>query len=428
MDYYKCLDLSKESKPTKEDIDKSYRKLVKKWHPDRNQNNVDEATQKFKEISEAYKILSDEKTRSIYDKYGHDGLKEQNHGMSGFNPFEMFQNMFQMGQQQDNVPDCVQQIQVSLEDLYTGKTFIHDITRYSFCAPCEGTGTLDKKEDKCDKCNGQGVKLQQVGPGMFAQAKCKACKGTGMDPQLEKCKKCKGNKFIEETVSVEVVIPKGGYHESPIIIENEGNQIPRDEMRNGQQRSNLVFVINEIGHKTFKRRVIIEEKRRVDMADLFVELDISFAESLYGFSKTVTHLDGDIFIIENNDMCRHGDTFVIIGKGMPRLNDTDKFGDLIVRLNVRHPKEDNMSDETIKQIKKSLEPLIKPIKKEFDTFVKNKKVNKENVSELIPFDKYRKSAKIKSDTDDMDREYMNRDNDSSDSDDMHGKMQQCAHQ
>ena len=123
QDLYKVLELEKNA--TEEQIKSSYRKLVRKWHPDKNQDNVEEATKKFREISEAYAILSDAQKRDAYDKFGFSGLDETDGGEGtggpggpfGFDPFSMFKSFFQ---KENDVPEVQVSVNVTLEELYTG--------------------------------------------------------------------------------------------------------------------------------------------------------------------------------------------------------------------------------------------------------------------------------------------------------------------
>lgn len=407
VDFYEILGLKRTA--TEEDIKKSYKKLAKRWHPDKNMDNKEEAEIRFKEISEAYSVLSDPEKKQIYDVHGIEGLKQSsNEGPEGINPFELFRHIFEQGND-DGIPDCVEHIKVDLSTLYTGGTVTREVSRSSFCVKCDGTGLKSKDKSEsvdCKKCGGKGAMLIMLGPGMFTEAKCKSCKGLGIDESVEKCTKCKGKKFYKETVELEVTIPKGAHNKFSIIIEEQGNQVPPDEVdKVGKSRSDVVFVVVEERHKTFERGVVIPEKRRVDFADLLIRLDISFAESLLGFTMNISHLDNHNVTIKCDEMCRHGDKYVIIGGGMPRLNDEGKFGDLFVDINVQHPREAGINPETRSQLKKLLAP--KKGKSQQDT---------KDAVELIPLEKYKANIKIKTDSNAMRDEYRHRNGENSDSD------------
>lgn len=439
-DYYKVLEIPKTA--SDDEIKGNYRILAKKWHPDKNPHRKEEAEKKFKEIAEAYSVLSDPEKKSIYDKHGIEGLKSADSGggfggFDGFNPFDMFNKVMSGGfggmfggGGNDDVPDLKTGLRVSLADLYTGKTVEQTIERTIFCKKCNGTGTKDKTEGKCKKCDGKGQGLIMLGPGHFAQTVCNMCRGTGLDPAVEKCKKCSGNKFSKESVAIEVTVPKGAFNKYPIVIEGEGHQVPPDEVEKvGKERSNVVFYVMEEPDKFFRRGVVIEEKGTVDPSDLLIEIDITFSESIVGFYKEIKHVDGHIVNIVMPDPVRHGDTVVVKHEGMPKLN-TDDFGDLIIRINVQHLKDSKLNGSTRRKIIKlcgenppEIPEGIKPAK-------------------LITIEQYRKDAKIRAESESMKAKYKQRkskhkhsdDSDSDSSDDgMHGMpaqamMQGCAQQ
>lgn len=400
QDYYNVLEIQKDA--TADDIKKSYKKMAKKWHPDMH-GGSDDAKKKFQKISEAYEILSDPKKRKIYDEYGEDGLKETGE-MPDFDPMQLFSQMMgQMGMQNSNdVPDVYTSIKLTLEQLYTGETVQESMDRHSLCDKCNGTGGVNGSDISCKKCKGQGSAVKAIAPGMYTQVPCKDCKGTGTDKSAKKCSKCDGVKFFKETVTMSVNVPKGAYVKYPIVLKNEGNQIPPEEIgHNDNNRSNAVFIVIEEPHDTFTRGIAIPEKHKIDYADLMVELAIPFADSIHGFKKNITHLDGKTYTIEHNEPCRYGDILVITGKGMPVLKSKNKYGDLFIKLNVEHPKDINLSPE----IK---EHIYKKITKEQKTPKSKQTEQYEDPISWIPFDEYKLSAKINSESNALKEEYMRR--------------------
>lgn len=403
LDYYEILEVKKTA--SEEEIKKKYKIMAKKWHPDKNLDKKEEAEKMFKTISEAYTVLSDPEKRKIYDQFGIDGLRE-NGGRDDFDPMEMFKNMFGMsgGMQEDDVPDVKSQISIKLEDMYKGKTLTHKIQRHSFCDKCRGNGTKSGQSGECKPCKGQGSKLSMVGPNMMTQLKCPVCRGSGTDPTIDKCKKCNGQKFYKEEVTIDVVIPKGVHNKYPLVINNEGNAIPPDEVHKiGKERSNVVLFISEKTDPFFQRGLVIPEKGKVDFSDLLIEFDISFAESICGFYKEIKHLDEHKVQFVLKESCRHGDVFVIKSEGMPRLNSSE-FGDLFIKINVQHPRDCKLTMDEKHKIAKLLH--IKPVDIPTDIIP----------SELIPIDKYKLDAKIQSETDNMKEKYKNRKNKKPDSD------------
>lgn len=378
-DYYDILEISKNATP--EEVKKGYNRLAKKWHPDRNPDNVDEATAKFKDISVAYGVLSDPQKREIYDKYGLEGLQQSSGGGQMVDPMEIFEqfqramggmgglggimeNMFGMNQREDEnggVPDLQVQLRMSLKDAYNGKTTYVDVERIAMCEKCDGTGAKDKSSEiACNQCDGSGQMTVQMRQGPFMQigkTTCKACKGTGLNQSVEKCKKCDGNKGVMENVQVQITVPRGVFEKVPIIIPNEGHEIPK-KSRGTNTRTNLVVIITDAQtDKLFKRGPVIAEKGRVDPSDLMIEVEVSFVDSLSGFYKEIEHLDGHHIKICLSEPCRHGDTFVIKGEGMPKFNNkynqqnqqnqqTIQYGDLVVQFNVEHPKNLSSNDKT----------------------------------------------------------------------------------
>ena len=409
-DYYNILEIS--NKASDDEIKKSYRRLAKLWHPDKHKENTkEEAERRFKIIAEAYEVLSNPEKRKIYDMHGIEGLKQsegqgghEGQGGFGFNPFEMFKNMFGSEDTTD-VPDCVNTLNVNLEDLYNGITIKQEIERYSLCDKCNGKGTKCGINSTCNKCKGQGMTLIMIRPGMFAQSTCRECHGTGIDQSIEKCKKCNGNKFFKENIILTVNVPKGVYNKYPIVINEEGNAVPPEDISKiGKTRSDAVFVIVEKSHTMYKRGIVIPEKGKIDFSDLLIEIDVPFVESIVGFNKEITHLDGRTLDINIDEPCRHGDIYVIIEEGMPKIGNAKK-GDLFVKISVDHPRNTKFTQP----IKQQLYKLITGNEK-----LKLSKRTK-NTVELVHFDKYKINAQIQSNSDSMREEYQNRR--------MYGKLQ-----
>jgi DnaJ family protein A protein 2 len=172
-EYYTRLGV--EASASVDDIKKAYKKMAIKFHPDKNPNNP-EAVEKFKEISEAYEVLSDEKKRQIYDKYGKDGLKEG--GFNAHNAEDIFSQFFGGGgfssffggggnRGPKRTENIVHELQVTLEDLYKGKTSKLAVQRNVLCGKCSGSGAREgASAAKCRTCEGRGVRIiiKQMGP------------------------------------------------------------------------------------------------------------------------------------------------------------------------------------------------------------------------------------------------------------------------
>jgi DnaJ-class molecular chaperone len=351
---YDILEVAKDA--STEDINKSYKKLARKWHPDRHrdQKDKDEATEKFKVISEAYQILSDETKRKLYDRGGMVAVNNNESGGHGVNPFDLFSQMFggMGGHMHSNMHDDYENVtttvELTLEEVYMGGKHTVNVTRKNPCEKCGGVGVTNPNASKCPTCDGKGAIIRVMG-NMMMQQPCHVCHQTGVNPDAEKCKKCKGKCCLEETVDIEVDIPAGWHEKCPIFVENEGHGIPEEDIpKVGREKTGLVLHIDEKEHEIFKRGFMMPEKGEVDYSDLLMILKLTFAESICGFAKTFTHLDGNHFTIKMDKSVRHDDKLIIKGKGMPVINnygdETQKFGDLIVSVEVEHPASLDLSN------------------------------------------------------------------------------------
>ena len=323
QDYYELLGVSKNADSN--EIKKQYKKMAMKYHPDRNKNNKEEAEKKFKDISNAYNVLTDPQKKQIYDQCGEEGLKQ---GGGGGDPFSMFQEMFgeggfsfggmggmggMGGGRQNRSNHEVKKINVSLEDLYKGKTFKFNIT-HTILKP-EKMGSIKD----CNHCGGSGVevKVQRLGPLIQQmQVPCSHCNGSGKI----------FDKNALEKVSKKVTLPikKGMCNGEQIILKGLGN-FNIHTMEN----DNLIFLINETEHDVFRR-----EKN-----DLLIGLDITLLDSLVGFKFEFTHLDGEKCIIESYEIIKQDDIKVVKNKGMPYNSRNEVFGDLIFKFNIIYPSQ-----------------------------------------------------------------------------------------
>lgn len=191
-------------------LKKAYRKKAMKYHPDKNPGA--EAEEKFKDISFAYSVLSEEDKRAAYDRGGEEGLKEGGGGGGG-GPSDIFEHFFGGGggrRQERKTKSIVHQMSVSLGDLYNGSTRKIKLARQVLCSDCSGTGGKNGvKPKQCGPCGGRGstMQLRPFGPGMMTQVqvRCSSCGGTGenMRPQ-DRCPGCKGEKLVPDKKILEV--------------------------------------------------------------------------------------------------------------------------------------------------------------------------------------------------------------------------------
>jgi DnaJ-class molecular chaperone len=360
-DYYGILGVAKDA--SQSDIKKAYRNLAIINHPDKNPDNKEHATEKFKDISEAYQILSDAEKREIYDKHGEDGLKQRGHGgMEGMDVGDLkdfLKSMF--GQEEDEEVAAVHFVrECTLEELFKGFTTQETVERCSLCKHCNGTGAVDCKEHNCEKCNGVGqvAKIIQRGPMIqrFVE-KCETCNGSGVDGIFDKCKPCRGTRLVKESIELEFKVSPGAFNRAAIVLENVGNEIPPSERNENQEkeRSDVVMIIKEKKNDIFKRMFSIRgKKEEVDPADLLMDLDISLAESICGFNKDIDHVSGKKVNISHSNVLKEGDIIVVSKKGMPIFdnkneNENDnkdgkttsekkqkiKYGDLYINIKIQ---------------------------------------------------------------------------------------------
>jgi DnaJ-class molecular chaperone len=385
-DYYEILGIDKNADD--KTIKKAYKTLANKVHPDKNPNNIEEATEKFKEVTAAYEVLSNPDKRKIYDEHGEEGLKHAGSADMSDNPFNDFmKHMFNMAPEQNNtieIPDIEIDYELTLEEMFTGIKVKKNITRKNLCNDCEGTGFADKKEHKCSNCQGQGksVRIQRMGP-MVQQIiePCRPCQGRGIDRNINPCNKCHGKTTLSEDHELDFAIPAGSFGGLTLVSQNRGNEIPH-KYRKGQERSNVKITLKMKNHNTYNRMFIIENKKHVaNPADLLHEINILLVESLCGVNRTIKYLDGTDIKITCNKIIKDGTIMILQGKGMPIINSTEK-GDLYIKFNVLYPCE--ISLESKKKIWNALSNTNIEIPQE------NNLINLEDINLNAKSDDYKK--------------------------------------
>jgi len=341
---------------TQAEIKKSYRKLALKYHPDKNPGSED----KFKEISYAFEVLSDETKKRIYDQGGMEALKEGGGGGGGHNPMDIFDMFFgggMRGHRGHEGPrrgrDMVHPLKVSLEELYNGATRQLALNKNVICSKCNGKGGKDGAVQTCNGCHGNGVKVivRQLQPGMIQQMQtvCPDCHGKGdIIREKDRCRQCMGKKVVRERKILEVHITKGMKDGQKITFSGEGDQDPEIEP------GDIVIVLDEKEHPVYKR----------NGSDLAIEMNVKLVEALCGFEKLVTTLDNRTLIVQSfiGDIIKPRDVKCIMGEGMPLLRDPYSKGKLIVQFNVEFPEKGDISAGVLQQIE-SLLPAREPIEK-----------------------------------------------------------------
>lgn len=323
---------------TLDELKKSYRKLALKYHPDKNPSEGE----KFKQISQAYEVLSNPDKRKIYDQGGEQAIKEggiSHNGMSS--PMDIFDMFFGGGtRKRDNKSaNVVHQLSVTLEELYNGAVRKLAVQKNVICDKCEGRGGKKGALEKCTKCHGSGMQthVQQLGPGMVQriQTVCSACSGQGeyINPK-DRCKNCHGKKVVRERKLIEVHIDKGMEDGHKITFAGEGDQEP------GLEPGDIVIVLDEKEHEVFKR----------SGNDLIIRMDLALTEALCGFQKTVTTLDNRILVVSciPGEVVKHMSLKCVLNEGMPQYKNPFEKGKLIIQFIVNFP--DTIDDGLIPQL------------------------------------------------------------------------------
>eukprot|EP01114_Cavostelium_apophysatum_P018060 TRINITY_DN5507_c1_g1_i1.p1 TRINITY_DN5507_c1_g1~~TRINITY_DN5507_c1_g1_i1.p1 ORF type:complete len:422 (+),score=123.16 TRINITY_DN5507_c1_g1_i1:192-1457(+) len=354
-----------------DEIKKAYRKMAIKFHPDKNPNAGD----KFKEISVAYEILSDQEKREMYDRYGEDGLKEG--GGGGMDADDIFSMFFGGGRRGGAGPrggrpqkakgkDVAIAFPVKLEDLYNGKQSQFKFQKTVLCTTCNGKGTnKPNARAKCHTCDGAGyrVHMRHVGFGLMQQLQeeCPSCAGEGevVKPK-DRCKKCNGGRTSEEQKTLEVFIDKGMAHGHKITFSGEGDQTP--DVIPGD----IILVLQQEDHPTFKR----------DGDDLHIEKKIKLVEALCGFSFLFNHMDGRPLLVKSqpNEIIKPGDSKSIEGEGMPQKGNPFEKGKLVIKFDVEFPAPGSITPDLAKALVGAL-PKATP--------VDMSGVNQDDVEEVI---------------------------------------------
>lgn len=338
-DYYQILGVNKNS--TGEEIKKSYRKLALQFHPDKNQGNP-EAESRFKEIAEAYEVLSTPDKRRNYDLGGSNQFFQS----AGFNPFSHFagediwsdifakknfnnkkgQNLFV------NVP-------ITLQEMYTGTKRTIKLKKYKKCQPCTGNGSLDGKSfQNCTNCKGTGH-IQNVRYQQFAQisttVQCDQCNGLGK-MILEVCERCmgKGANIYEE--ELEVDIPAGSLPGMQLGVNGKGNEEP-----GATHPGDLLINIKEVLDPVFERQG----------TNVKVTKEISFFDACTGTKIDVKLPLGEMVSLLVETGTTHGTILQLQGKGLYEFSIGSK-GDFLVEIKIKVPKARNQEDvEMLQEIK-----------------------------------------------------------------------------
>ncbi|KAG6103740.1 hypothetical protein E4U14_006117 [Claviceps sp. LM454 group G7] len=372
VDLYGLLSIDQGA--SQEQIKKAYRKAALKYHPDKvPEEQRQESEVKFKEITQAYEILSDEQKRHMYDTHGMAAFDPSRGGGPGGPEVDLNDILsqmfgFNMGapggpggaggpKRPRRGPDEEQEYKVTLEELYKGKTVKFAANKQVLCGQCKGSGGKEKaKSAACERCKGNGIveAIRQIGPGMMRRETvlCDHCQGSGqVFKDKDRCKKCKGKRTTQEKKALELYIPRGSMQGERIVLEGEADQYP------DQIPGDIVFTLVEEQHETFSRLG----------SDLSADLTITLAEALTGFSRVVVkHLDGRGVHIKRarGKILQPGDCIKVSGEGMP-MKRGDARGDLYLLVSVKFPEDDWLNEEaSYAALQQILPPPPAPIEAE----------------------------------------------------------------
>lgn len=339
QDYYEVLGLSRGASDA--DIKKAYRALAKKYHPDMNPGDK-EAEQKFKEINEAYAVLSDAEKRQKYDQFGHAAFDPAAGGGfegfsgGGFDFGDIFSSFFgggaggfSGGGTRRRGPirggDVLTRLTITFDEAVKGCRKDVSFNHVEACPDCHGSGAASGSGvDTCSVCHGRGqVVVQQNSPlGMFQTVRpCSACGGTGKVIK-NPCRNCNGKGYVKVSKKLSVSIPAGIDNDQRIALRGEG-----DAGRDGGSAGDLIIEIRVQPHKIFER----------DGNDIYCEVPITFAQAALGAEIDIPTLDGtEKYTV--GEGTQSGTTFTLKGKGIPYVNQPRTRGNLYLTVNVEVPR------------------------------------------------------------------------------------------
>ena len=362
-DYYEVLGVDKSA--SADDIKKAYRKLAMKYHPDRNPGDKS-AEEKFKEVGEAYEVLSDADKRSRYDSYGFAGVDPNfnpnagggfggGFGGAGFDFGDIFGDFFGGGASSrsasQNAPrrgeNVMARLELTFEEAAFGCEKEVSAPRIENCPTCHGTGSADGKIETCSRCHGTGqeqVVQSFMGMRMQTATTCSQCGGRGKIIKTP-CSTCKGKGKVRKNNRVKVTVPAGIDNGQTLRVRSEGCV-----GANGGPNGDLLVEVRVKAHETFVR----------DGYDIRCAVPISFTQAALGAEIQVPTLEGNVpYTIPEGTQT--GKEFVIRDKGIPELNNSRRRGNLRFTVVVETPtKLTREQKELLRKLDSSLEKNNSP--------------------------------------------------------------------
>jgi len=332
-DYYETLGVSKEADES--ELKKSFRSLARKYHPDK--NDAPDADEKFKEIQEAYAVLSDSEKRSNYDRFGHNGPGGSPFGPGGFQGFninmddimggDFFSSFFGGGRRrsaQRQGHDILVRHSIDLKSVLEGSKDKIEAELPVPCSDCEGTGAKDGITTQCRECDGAGqVRVrQQIGPFVQDSVRaCPGCQGAGKSAAA-RCKSCSGDGLQSESQTLQFSVPKGAQDGTRLRMRGKGQPAP-----NGNGDSGDLFIeliVDE--HEWFERNGM----------DLIMSLPLGYSDLALGTTITLPHIDDTDLVIKVPGGTNSGDTITIAARGLPSNRGIGR-GDVVILCKLHMP-------------------------------------------------------------------------------------------
>ena len=348
MDYYETLGVAKNA--SKDEIKKAYKRLAKQYHPDISKEA--DAEQKFKEVSEAYSVLSDDQKRQQYDRFGTDAFKGGSQGFSGFDfsgfdPYDIFEQFFGGGfggqRRAARASDLRYDLRVSLEDIYYNREKTVSLRKRAKCTSCDGTGAASPDAiSTCRTCGGIGRvrhQRQTILGVIQTEGACPDCRGKGK--RIEKpCPQCCGEGVEMRTKKITITL-RGDYDTGDAVrIRGEG-----EPGMNGARDGDLYVVLHVDTPRGITRKGL----------DLHLEVDVPFTDAILGTKKTMDLFDETIDY-EIPSGSQPGDVITVRGKG---ITTAGRSGDVKLTLTVQLPKKVNRKQrELIEEYSKTKSGLF----------------------------------------------------------------------
>jgi len=337
-DYYEILGVDRSATP--EEIKQAYRKLAMQWHPDRNPSQ--QAAERFREIAEAYAVLSDQTKRQAYDTTGHAGVSERWSMEDLFRDFEfgdffggrfgdlwnVFGDLFPGHTRQRTAPprraDIGYDLELTLDEAARGSERVIHLRRTERCQACHGSGAkAGTQPETCPECRGTGERqlIRTAGPmRVVTLSSCTRCRGRGAYIAAP-CPTCNGSGAVASPHSIKILIPAGVDHGMVLRLAGQGEAGPGEA-----PAGDLLVQIHIQPHPNLKR----------DGDDLYTTVLLAFPDAALGTKVLVPHLEGEAVPLAIAPGTQSGTTLRVRGKGMPRL-DRRGTGDLLVVVKVRTP-------------------------------------------------------------------------------------------